>query len=359
MEYRNNLFDYIKWRGDLSFKQSSFNKIDGMILSRFSYVPFGLVIPKKDKQFYRLGDLADRLCHYPDIENSVLKAEDTELLRLLGASSRFRDLQIGNYVDLYDAKDEVQFSAITIQFPDGVHGIAFRGTDDTLVGWKEDMKMGFVFPIASQCHAKNYLEELANKTSDRLVLMGHSKGGNLAAYAAAFCDRRIQERIRTVYNYDGPGFHDGVLESEEYSHICRKIHTFVPQSSVVGMLLGHREAHRVVRSNEVGPFQHNVYSWEVQGKEFLYEQELTKGSRFLDRTMKNWLAGMDQEQRELFVEAVFSIVSDTNAKTLRDMKNDWRGNSQQIFKSMKNMDEGTKRTIRDGIALFMKSARTP
>jgi hypothetical protein len=357
MEYPNNLFDYIKWRGDLSFKQSAFNKIDGMILSRFSYAPFGLVLQKSDAGYHRIGDVTERLCRYPDLENIVLKEEDIKLLRLLGESPRFRDLQIGNYEDLYDVKDEVQFSAITVQLPDDVHAIAYRGTDDTLVGWKEDMNMGFLFPIASQRYAKEYLEALADGTTGKLVLMGHSKGGNLAAYAAAFCERKTQERIRAVYNYDGPGFHDGVLESEEYSRICKKIHTFVPQSSVVGMLLGHREAHRVVRSNEVGPFQHNVYSWEIQGKEFLYEQELTKGSRYLDRTMKNWLAKMSQEQRELFVEATFSIVSDTNAKTLRDMKNDWIGNSQQILKSMKNMDEETKRIIRDGIALFMKSAR--
>ncbi len=357
MEYKANLFDYLKWRGDISFKGSPFNKIDGMILSRFSYAPFELVFKNGENGFQRLSDVTEKMLARNDIENIVLDPEDVELFRLLGESGRFRDLMVGNFADRYDREDEVQFSAITIRFSEDTYGIAYRGTDNTLIGWKEDLNMGFILPVASQLYAKEYLEDIAKRTGASIVLMGHSKGGNLAVYAAAFCQEEVQGRIADVYNYDGPGFEESVLETEGYGRICERIHTFVPQSSVVGMLLGHKEEHQVVHSQEFrGLSQHNVYSWEVQGKEFLYEEDVTKKSRYLDNTMKNWIAGMDKEKREMFVEALYSLVSDTRAKTLKEMKNDWVENSQLIIKSMKNMDEGTKQYIKDGIALFIKCA---
>lgn len=357
MEYRENLFGYLEGCKDITFEEMPFQEIDGMILSRFSYEPFELVMQERDSHFRRLEEVALELLHCPRTEEEVLYSEDIKLLRILGESRRFGNLMIGNYVDLYDRKEEVQFSAISLRFEDGSCGIAYRGTDNTLVGWKEDLNMGFIFPIASQQYAREYLEELSQNTDGPIILMGHSKGGNLAAYAAIFCSEEVQRRIQGVYNYDGPGFDDSVLESGQYENICSRIHTFVPQASVVGMLLGHREEHRVVHSQEFrGPFQHNVYSWEVKENEFVYEQEVTKASRYLDYTMKEWMAHMDKEKRELFVEALYSLLSDTNAKTIKEMKNDWKGNSQLIIESMKNMDEGTRKQMREGISLFMKCA---
>lgn len=357
MDYKENLFDYLKRSGGIKFEEMPFHKIDGMILSRFSYAPFGLVMQEEDDRFRRLKDVAEELLRCPRIEEEVLYAEDIKLIRMLGESRRFGDLLIGNYVDLYDREDEVQFSAITIRFGDGTCGIVFRGTDNTLIGWKEDLNMGFIFPIASQRYAKEYLEETAEKEEGSVRLMGHSKGGNLAVYAAAFCEEKVQARIVDVYNYDGPGFDDSVLESDGYERICEKIHTFVPQASVVGMLLGHKEEHQVVHSQEFrGPYQHNVYSWEVQGTEFSYESGVTKTSRYLDSTLKEWMANMDKEERELFVETVFSLLSDTTATTLQEMKKGWRENTQLILKSMKNMDEETKKHMKTGISLFMKCA---
>jgi hypothetical protein len=357
MEYKTNLFDYLKWRGDLSFEASPFNHIDGMILSRFSYAPFGLVLPEKGDFFYSVREVAENLIKNPKTPENVLIEDDVELIRQLGEHPRFADLMIGRYVDLYDQKDEVQFSAIALRFSEGEYGIVFRGTDNTLIGWKEDLNMGFEFPIASQRYAREYLEVFAEKYPGTYLLMGHSKGGNLASYAAAFCSPTVQEQIRGVYNYDGPGFDESVLKEEGFKRICKRLYTYVPQGSVVGMLLGHLEEHQVVHSMEFrGPFQHNVYSWEVQGKDFIYEEGITKTSKNLDLTMKTWMANMDKEKRELFVEALFSLVAGTNAKTFKDMKNDWMQNSQIIFKSMKQMDEETRAYIKEGIGLFMKCA---
>jgi hypothetical protein len=359
MEYKTNLFDYLKWRGDLSFETSPFNHIDGMILSRFSYAPFGLVLPEKGDFFCSVREVAEKLIKDSRTPENVLIEDDVELIRQLGESPRFSELMIGCYVDLYDRTDEVQFSAIALRFSEEEYGIVFRGTDNTLIGWKEDLNMGFEFPIASQRYAKEYLETFAEKYPGSYLLMGHSKGGNLASYAAAFCAPPVQERIRGVYNYDGPGFDESVLKEEGFKRICKRVYTYVPQGSVVGMLLGHLEEHQVVHSMEFrGPFQHNVYSWEVQGKDFIYEEGVTKTSKNLDLTMKTWMANMDREKRELFVEALFSLVADTNAKTFKDMKNDWMQNSQIIFKSMKQMDEETRTYIKEGIALFMKCARS-
>jgi hypothetical protein len=357
MEYKTNLFDYLKWRGDLSFETSPFNHIDGMILSRFSYAPFGLVQSEKGDFFCSLKEITEKLLKDPRLEESVLMEDDVELIRQLSESPRFSNLGIGGYVDLYDRTNEWQFSAITIRISEGEYGIAYRGTDNTLVGWKEDLNMAFEFPIASQRFAKEYLELFAEKYPGSYDLMGHSKGGNLATYAAAFCSETVQENIRAVYNYDGPGFDESVLAEEGFRRMEKRMHTYVPQGSIVGMLFGHNEEYRIVHSMEIRElFQHNTYSWEVCGPDFVYEDSTTQNSRNLDRTMKNWLASMDKRQRELFVEALYSVVADTNARTIHDVKNGWKENSQIMLKSMSQMDERTRANIKEGIALFLRCA---
>ena len=357
MSNKTNLFDYLIWRGDLSFEQDEFNKIDGMILSRFSYAPFECVFTPA-KESGTVKSICNSLLRKKDIESKVLAALDLDLFEALSASSRFARLKISNYVNIYDDVEQIQFSAITISVNKSFHVIVYRGTDDTITGWKESVNLGFISPIASQRHAVEYLRKIAGLTQGRLVLTGHSKGGNLAAYAAAFADDDIQKRITDVYNYDGPGFMDSVLEDKGYQSICDRIHTYVPQGSIVGMLLGHKEEHTVVHSFENAmPMQHRVYTWEGIGREFVIEESTTNQSRYLDSTMKKWLSTMSTAKREKFVEGAYSIISQMDAKTLTDFRDNWFDNVNTIISSMKNMDKDTKQILAEGIKLFMKSAK--
>lgn len=362
MEHNTTLFDYLTWRGDLTMEQDPMNQIDGMIFARFSYLPFGMVMEQRQDKFVPLAKVADKLLACEDVESHVLYREDLQLLDRMASSARYGNLQIGNYIDLYEEESETQFSAITIKMEDA-YCIAYRGTDNTLLGWKEDLNMGFVFPISSQERAKEYLEDFAGRHRGDLILCGHSKGGNVAVYAAAYTSECIQRRIRCIYDYDGPGFYEEALDTEGYARVREKIKTYVPQDSLVGMLLGHLEEHSVVHSLDYGPFQHNVYTWEVTGPDFCYEKDVTSRSHAFDQTLKEWYGKTDAKQRELFVEAIYSLIGNTSAKTLQDLRGNWAENSKIVLNTMRNMDEESKKLIGEGLALFMKCAwehkRTP
>lgn len=372
MEYKANLFDYLAWRGDVTFEQSPFNEIDGMIFARLVYAPFDLVVPdyrqKTGKtlpdqslvreQYYPIKLLMEQLLAASDLSEHVLDPEDVKLFDALAQSPRFMNLRVGNFVDIFDTVEEIQFAACVFEITPKRFCVTYRGTDSTLIGWKENFNMGFICPISSQILAKEYLEDFAKNVKGELILCGHSKGGNLASYAAAFCGEKVQKRILNIYNYDGPGFEEKVLEAEGFQRICDRIKTFVPQASMVGMLLGHKEEHQVVHSTEIrGPVQHNMYSWEVLGAKFVYEDSVNNASVYLDHTMKDWMASMDTEQRARFVEAVYSLISGTSDKTLAGMRSNWLQNSKIILHSLKNMDEESKKVISEGMSLFFKCAK--
>lgn len=358
MHTGNTLFDYLDWRGDLPMDAVPFQEIDGMILSRFVYAPFHLTSLKSARQFVSVSGILKELLAIPDLSEKVLDEGDIALFKALEKSPRFCHLKIGNFVDLFDTERELQFSACSFAITPNLSCICYRGTDNTLIGWKENFNMGFSCPIPSQELALQYFESYAKSTTASLILAGHSKGGNLAAYASAFCQPDIQQRIETVYSYDGPGFVAKILSAPEYLSICQKIHTYVPQSSMVGILLGHKEEHSIVHSMETRiPFQHNIYSWCVYGTSFVLEDTLSDTSRYFDSTMRDWLSSMSYEQRERFVEGVFSIVSSTNARTLDDLKTNLLSNSKRIFQNMRSLDDETKKDISEGLSLFLQSAK--
>ncbi len=351
------LFDYIAWRGDLTVQQSPFNEIDGMILARFAYVPFEHFSQPLPGRFIAIKEIAG-----PALADKKLTAEerwklrDNELLPALAASGRFGDLEIGFHGSVLDEVMQTQFSAITVRLDEDLHAIVFRGTDNTVIGWKEDLNMSFLCPVPGQKLAAEYVDRIAGKVGGRLILCGHSKGGNLAVYAGAFCAGETQARIDAVYNYDGPGFFDDIFDTEGYQRICGRIHTFVPQSSVVGMLLGHPEGHTVVHSTESGLSQHDVYSWEVLGAGFVALETVTGGSRFLDATIKEWTKDMTPEQFENFADTIYSVLTDTNMATMHEMKENWLNTAVSFVRSVTGMDEKTRTAAYEALKLLAKSA---
>ena len=324
-----NLFDYLFWRGDLSFTQDAPNAVDGMILARLSYFPWERLAVRPETVL-PLGEAAAELLALPELEEIALQKEDPHLLRVLAESPRFRETAVSNFVCRTDAETQTQFSAVTLRLTPDCLLLAFRGTDNTLVGWKEDFNMGVVCPVPAQEHAVRYAEQVAGRYPGTLIFAGHSKGGNLAVYAAAFCGAAVQERV----------------------------HTFVPQSSVVGMLLGHREAHTIVHSEQIGLMQHNLYSWEVRPTGFACLQTVDSGSRFIDYTVKAWIQEMDTEQRERFVDTVYAVLSETQAGTLREMGDNWFASAKSVLKSVKNLDEPTRRAVTQALSLLAHSAYT-
>ncbi len=338
-----NIIDYIVWRGDLTFNQAKFNEIDNLILSRVSYFPFDDLIEYDET--ISIKEAYERFKKLDLKKVKILQQEDLDLFPALAKCERFGNLFLKFYINKKDKQQEKQFSAITIVLPDGTTYVSYRGTDNTIVGWKEDFNMSFMESVPAQLDAKNYLNEIAKHIIGALRVGGHSKGGNLAVYAAAFCNPEVQERIIEVYNNDGPGFFEEIIESENYQKILPKIHTYIPQTSIIGRLLNHQEEYTIVKSVEVGIYQHSLYSWELLGPKFINLNELTKESEFIDKTLKIWLKTVDAEQREKFWKAFFEILSSTNADTLSEISENWFKNSKTILASYRGLDAESREII--------------
>ena len=351
-----NVCDYVRWRGDLTLEQSEFNEIDNLILARFSYFPFDKII--RENEIATIKELSRRFSNQDVTKLPILWKDDVELFPLMGNSKRFGGMLATKYINKIDAEQEKQFSAITVLMPDGTIYVSYRGTDNTIVGWKEDFNMSFKSHIASQISAKQYLEEIAKEyPSSKIIIGGHSKGGNIAVYAATFASKEVKDRIINVYNNDGPGFCEDVIETAEYQEILPRVHTYIPQSSIIGRLMNHKEKYTIVESVQRGIMQHDLYSWQVLGKEFITLKKLTNESEFIDKTIKDWLENVEPEKREQVIDAVFEILNTTEAQTMKELKANWFANAKTILGTYKNIDSDTKEMVWQTVNELLKVAK--
>ncbi len=358
-----NIFDYLDWRGDLTFKQSPFNPVDNLILSRLSYLPFEDIVPGPDSQdSILLSDASERfrsLAENPDTRqfSSVHMKEDPHLLSVLGASKRFGNLRLTHYVNNIDISEEEQFSALCIFGKTFPPYISFRGTDWTIVGWKEDFNMSFLSAVPSQLDAAAYLEKIAKMFRKSLRVGGHSKGGNLAVYASAFCNKHVQKRIIEVYNNDGPGFSQDIIDAPSFQCVMNRIHTFVPQTSVIGMLFEHEEGYTVVESAQKGLMQHDLFSWQVVYNDFVRLDKVDNSSKFIDKTMKEWLSGLNPEQRKELVNHLYTILTSTDAHSLQELTSQWLKSAAAMIKTINDTDETTKKHLSRIFSILVKAAK--
>ena len=346
--------DYLKWRGDISFLQVPVTPVDGLIFSAISYVDFRGFVPEEPTGFVPLGEVIERLLEEEDLSGKVRVKQDLKLLKEAANSERFSKVKMSNYRNILIAEEETQFAAVTFWMEDGSAFLAFRGTDSTLTGWKEDFNMSFQESVPAQRLALKYTREFCMVNSIPIYLGGHSKGGNLAVYAAAKAEKWMQERIRGVFNQDGPGFTDNLMGNPGYQAIVPKIHTYVPQSSLIGMLLEHEEPYIVIKSNQIGVMQHDPYTWEIMGKDFVHVEEITADSRFLNKTIKNWLAGMTREERDVFVETVFELLAAGTADHTSEIMHP--KNVYSYFKTLRS-DESMRRLLASELTNLILAAK--
>lgn len=353
-----NLLDYMHWRGDLRFDRADFTVLDALVLARMVYFPLeALEEGWAAGQPLSLGEACRALLRLEDLSARLLWEQDGALIEALAASERFGDCALRNFVHRLEADRQTQFAAVCVALDEGRRYLAFRGTDSTLVGWKENFNMTFVCPVPAQEAALAYLEAQAREEAGvRFILGGHSKGGNLATYAAAFCKPEIQERVAAVYNFDGPGFLAEVLEREGFRKLAERLHRYVPQESVVGLLLDQIGDFTVVHSGQENILlQHDVYSWEVRRGGFVEEAGLTNRSRWIDRTITEWLLSSDTEQREHFIDSVYQFFEQLQHETPREgeaLFAKWRG----LFKAAKSLDAEEHRVVRETLGKLIRSA---
>ena len=238
----SDIFDYILWRGDLTFSQTGLNCVDSLIFSQMAYFPLDHLWGKDENGKVTIREAYKRLQEEEERGHTIQYhlERDRELFPAMAESRRFGNLVLMDFVNRIDTEIEKQFAAVTVKLLDSTC-IIYRGTDNTLVGWKEDFNMSFSTPVPAQIDAVKYLQMISEKVQDALIVCGHSKGGNLAVYASLFCSDSVGRRIRQIYNHDGPGFDGRVVSRTRLLALAGKLHTFVPQSSVIGMLLDHED----------------------------------------------------------------------------------------------------------------------
>ncbi len=347
-----NIIDYIKWRGDLSFSIETINVVDSLILSRLSYIDFDDIHDEGEE----LQEISQRYIGSETKMNPgiLLKEGTKELLYEVSQSERFKVIVVKEFEYKLDEANQLQFSAVIFEIDKDSAYVAFRGTDDTLVGWKEDFNMTFMDVIPAQQEALAYLEKVIDEYDYcNIYVGGHSKGGNLAVYAASCLKEEFQPLVKAVYSNDGPGFKESIIESEGYKVMMDRIVALVPQSSVVGLMLQTHDKFRVVKSNQLGIMQHDCLSWEVLGKDFIYLPDLYNDAKIVNIAIKKMMEKISIEERIAFVTVLFDLLSVNDNKTLTDLSKGGIGNFLKISSDYRNLDKKTKEAISEPLNLFL------
>lgn len=355
-----NIMDYLDWRGDLPLTVSPFNEVDGLILAELSFINFeGIVPPPELGRGVPLRDAAGTYFarhNGQEIDMGVLvPGRIPDLMCRMAHSVRFGGMLLNGYCELMDDAREQQFAALTVELGDGSIYLSYRGTDDTIVGWKEDLNMGYLEVIPSQTRALEYLGRMTRQYPDaKLRIGGHSKGGNLAVYSAAKSSGEIQERIVAVHNNDGPGFAWDISETPGHKRIASRIHTILPQTSVVGMLMEHEKRYQVVHSTYDGLYQHDGFSWQVLGTQFVHLDDFSREGKLVDETLSSWADSLNTQQREALADALYSVFTASGAKTLSELTEEKLKSAAAMLKTYKNLDRETRRMVTEAFMLFFK-----
>ena len=346
----SNIMDYLNLRADISLKKDNINEIDKIILARFSYLPFKAIELKKKDTIENISKKMEKLD-----KNKFCWKDDKEFIIKLGQTNRYKNLIISDYKEIVDLNAEKQFAAITIKLPHRLKYISFRGTDMSLVGWKEDFNMSFMQDIPSQKEAVKYLNEVGKRHIGKLIIGGHSKGGNIGVYAAMYCDVKVKNKIIEIINADGPGFNENIIKSKEYFDILERINTYIPQSSIIGRLLEHEDDYEIIYSTQKGIMQHDLYSWQVDGVNLVRIQNLTDESKFVNKVVRNWLQNTTLNQRENFVNLIYDVLLTTEAKDITDFGVDTINKIKTVIKSYKNIEKEDKKEIEEMFKLLFES----
>ena len=355
------IIDYIAWRGDLCFEQAPFNEVDNLILAELSYINFEADVPAGFDARVPLSSACDSFFkrHEGQALSMGLIVPDgiLTLFKAAASSRRFENIQLAGFVSHIDLDSQEQFCAVTFLLEDGSAYIAFRGTDDTIVGWRENFNMALTWPVPAQADAAVYLNRAVQALPEDLYIRtgGHSKGGNLAVYAAATCDAGVRARVREVYSNDGPGFEGAFLQTPGYLEIRSRIRAIMPQNAVVGMLLEHDAEQILVKSNQAGLFQHDGLSWQVLGPQFERADALTSQSLLIDKTLKSWMASMSAKERHDFVQTIFGVLDQTKAQTLTQLN----ANKLALMHAMRSIDRDSRdKLLKTLKLLFGESTKT-
>lgn len=340
-----NILSYVKEYKNKSFNEVKFNEIDNVIFSSISYSDFENIIPE-DRKSIKLNDALVKFINKYSLKDAaklgVAQKDSYRLIKELIGTKRYKDVIVYGY--RYIGNKEKQFCAMTFKVRRVFTYIAFEGTDHLLSGWKEDFEMVYKFPIASQEHAIEYLNEFVNIFDRNLMVGGHSKGGNLALVASMYCNPLIKHKIKKIYNNDGPGLRKAQIESEEFRKVEKKLDLIIPNYSVIGLLLRHNNNYTVIKSTKKDIMAHSILTWVTDKNEFKREK-LSDLSKKLDKSIILWLDDHDDTKRKKMITTVFKAFEDAGIYNLYDLKN--VKNAIKVVKNLNKIDKETKDLIFD------------
>ena len=337
-----NFLDYLQ-DNNKTFKESSFNDIDSLILAYLSYFHFPNTLT-------RLKDL--------DISKTTKVEKNREFIKRVVTSNRYKDIESCFYVEDTNDLIEKQFSAVTFLLPNNTMYISFRGTDSTLTGWKEDFNMAFMLPVPAQKEALNYVEKVTKLIPRKFYIGGHSKGGNLAVYAGCNLSNNLSTRIIKIYSHDGPGFIKEFLTTSNYQNIKDKIEKIVPSSSIIGMLLYTNENYKIIESSARGILEHDPFSWLINENNFIILKNLSDGTVFTNKVINDFLSSLSKKEREIFIDSLFTVLKSTNLTTLDEISKNFIVKLPNILIAIYKLDDVNKKYIIKTIKALIKSCLT-
>ncbi len=363
-----NLSDYVQWRGDLSFEVRPFNKIDALVLCQLSYLNFSGIIPEQFNGGITLGEAAhtyaaDSTRGIPQEFGVFINPLTADLLKAAAETERFGSILLKGFVNEVNRTTNKQFAALTAVLPTGDVCIVYRGTDDSLIGWKEDCLLCLQDAVPSHSAAVQYLSAAASAVAcgaEKLSIAGHSKGGNLALYAAGSAAASIRERIERIFCFDGPGFAFDIKQWDGFQAILPKTASFIPQSSVVGVLLSYFPYYTVIESSEANTlWQHDAFSWQIKRDEFVIHQEgRTKESYFAEKAVQTWLSRLDDTERKEFITTLFEVMFGTGAETLSELTANGLAHSLHILQELHTVDSERRKELFAVIKSFFGAVYT-
>ena len=355
----DTMHNYLKEYGDISFMERPMNDVDSLVLCQFVYLKFDGLVPELKER--RRSVSLEELARHPQAEklfaDERFAKDNRELFEDMLAGRRFRNMKINCHINVIEKEWETQFSAATFILEDGTIYVAFRGTDETIVGWKEDFNMAFLSPVPGQALSVKYLNVVTERFHNPFYVGGHSKGGNLAVYSAMNCAAVVQKRILKVYSMDGPGFRPEVLEQCGYDRIADRVVKLLPHSSMIGMIFEWDTRYQVVESRSFGLAQHNPYNWKIKNGEFVLAEDIYGRARLVDNTINEWISSLDDQQIKLFVDTLYQVISASEADDLIAITADWKRSMTGVVAALKGVDEDTAKVLQEIVKGLFELAR--
>lgn len=350
-----NIIDYLKEYGDKNFAEHHFCEVDVLLLAQLSYLKFDGVVPGigECRRAVTLRQMDERMDPAKVFADKTYEKENKELWSTLLTCKRYETMGCNFYRSRFAQEEETQFGAITF-FPEGCEPVvAFRGTDDSLVGWKEDFHLALTKPVPAQEMSAIYLNQVSCHIPGSFMVCGHSKGGNLAVFSAIRAESCVQNKITDVYSLDGPGFLPEVLSGDSYEAIRERIHRILPYSSLVGMLLQNYEKYEVVKSSAFGVMQHDCYTWQIENGALVKAPDIEAKQKLMNEVLNQWIFTMPEEEREMFINSLFEMIEETKATTLPEFAFDWKKNMRICMRYMRNVDKETRKRLRQMLKVLI------